>query len=270
MSVPLAASIPREIVIVGPGRVGSAFVRAAVAAGARPHVIGRGGPHTPLQNPHPGVPIIVCTRADDLAGVIAVTAPENRGDLVFVQNGMIGPLLAAHGLAGATQGLVYFAATTRAGPVEAGAPSLFHGPHAAAMVEILAADRIPAEVVPDREAFAREVGTKLAWNAIFGLLGERYGESVGETVARRRAEIDALAAELAPVLARGLATTMPTDALVRRLVAYSTSIPTFLATVKELPWRNGWIAQAARDFALPAPTHDRLLRETGHAAVTDA
>ncbi len=258
--------IPSELVIVGPGRVGSAFVRAAAAAGSVAQVVGRSGPLAPLEAPHPGVPIVVCTRADDLAAVIDATAPANRADLVFVQNGMVLPLLASYGLAENTQGLVYFAATSREGPVEAGAPSLFRGKHAAALVALLAADGIPARAVTDRADFAREIGVKLAWNVIFGLLGERHAETVGETVRRRRPEIEALAVEIAPVLARGLDTTIPVGPMVESLVAYSQRIPTFRASVKELPWRNGWIAQAARAWGLETPLHARLLGETGHAA----
>jgi ketopantoate reductase len=260
---------PDRIVIVGPGRVGSAFVRAAAAAGIPADVVRRGSTG-PLATPHPGVPIVVCARADDLDGVIRATAPENRADLVFVQNGMLLPLLRAHGLADATQGLVYFAATSREGPVEPGAPSLFWGPHAAAVVGMLAAGGIPAREVPDRAEFSREIAIKLAWNAIFGLLGERYGETVGETLTHRRPLVDALAAELAPVLTAALrvddpGTSVPVDLLVDRLVAYSSRIPTFRAAVKELPWRNGFLVAAARAQGAATPLHDRLLGETGHA-----
>ncbi|MDP2304417.1 MAG: hypothetical protein Q8P18_00145 [Pseudomonadota bacterium] len=258
-----STAAPAGLVVVGAGRVGSAFLRAAAVAGVPTTTVGRGD-SAALSVPHPGRPILVCTRADDLAGVIAATSPENRADLVFVQNGMLRPLLAAHGLADNTQGLVYFAATSRTERVEPGAPSLFWGPHAAAIVALLAADAIPARVVPDRAEFSREIGVKLAWNIIFGLLGERHAEPVGETVRRHRQELTALAVEIAPVLARGLDTTIPVRPLVERLVAYSLSIPTFRASVKELPWRNGWVATAARTFGLATPLHDRLLRETGH------
>jgi len=254
-----------SLVVVGAGRVGSAFVRAATAAGLPVDVVRREGPTDPLRAGAIGTPILVCTRADALADIIAATAPARRADLVFVQNGMIRPLLAAHGLEGATQGLLYFAATSRAGPVEPGAPSLFWGPHAPAVVALLTGAGIPAAVLTDRDEFSREIGVKLAWNAIFGLLGERWDEAVGETLARRPDAVAALAAELAPILARGLDTTIPVPALVDRLRAYSASIPTFQARVRELPWRSGWIFRAARSYALPTPLHDHLLAETGHA-----
>jgi ketopantoate reductase len=204
----------------------------------------------------------VCTRADDLATVIEATHPANRADLVFVQNGMLRPLLARYGLAENTQGLLYFAATTRE-TASPGAPSLFWGPHAAAMADLLASTGIPARVVREREEFAREIAIKLAWNAIFGLLGQHHDLSVGETAARHRDEVEALAAELAPVLARGLDTTVPVPLLVDRLLAYTAEIPTFRATVKELRWRNGWLADTAHARGLPTPLHDALLRTIG-------
>jgi hypothetical protein len=48
-------------------------------------------------------PLQVCTRNDDLDDVIARTSPQRRKDLVFLQNGILEPLLAKHGLEGNTQ-----------------------------------------------------------------------------------------------------------------------------------------------------------------------
>lgn len=45
----------------------------------------------------------VCTRNDDLEDVISRTPPGRREDLVFLQNGVLGPLLEKHGLAKNTQ-----------------------------------------------------------------------------------------------------------------------------------------------------------------------
>ena len=45
----------------------------------------------------------VCTRNDDLEDVISRTPPARREDLVFLQNGVLGPLLEKHGLAKNTQ-----------------------------------------------------------------------------------------------------------------------------------------------------------------------
>ena len=53
-------------------------------------------------------PIYVCTRNDDLVEVINKTPPKRRGDLVFLQNGILEPLLKEHQLTENTQGLIYF------------------------------------------------------------------------------------------------------------------------------------------------------------------
>lgn len=45
----------------------------------------------------------VCTRNDDLENVISRTPASRRQDLVFLQNGVLGPLLEKHGLAENTQ-----------------------------------------------------------------------------------------------------------------------------------------------------------------------
>ena len=51
-----------------------------------------------------GKPIIVATRNDDLAQVIARVPAHRQPDLVFVQNGMLRDFLADAGLATATRG----------------------------------------------------------------------------------------------------------------------------------------------------------------------
>lgn len=248
--------------IVGLGRVGSVFARCAHAAGRDVRVFERGEPVGAL-----GGPIVVCTRADDLEDVIARTAPAARPDLVLVQNGLLAPLLARHGLSGVTQGVLYFAATARDGRAEPGGDSLLWGPHAGEVVAVLRAGDVPARVVPDAGDFRREAAFKLGWNAVFGLLGERFGEAVGETLARHDDLVAALCTELAPALGVAFGAEVPADALHERLVAYSSSIPGFRAGVKELAWRNGILARTARAHALPTPLHDRLLAELGRADV---
>ena len=55
-------------------------------------------------------PIYVCTRNDDLRSVIEKTPVPQRQNLVFLQNGMLAPLLEEYGLQdSATQALIYFA-----------------------------------------------------------------------------------------------------------------------------------------------------------------
>jgi len=61
-----------------------------------------------IEDKGPG-PIYVCTRNDDSASVIEKTPSPRRSDLVFLQNGMLGPFLKEYGLEKNTQALIYFA-----------------------------------------------------------------------------------------------------------------------------------------------------------------
>jgi ketopantoate reductase len=265
MNDPLLGA-PASLVVIGPGRVGSAFLRAAASQGVPTCALTRAdlASGAAFDNVPPGSPLLVATRADSLQAVIDATPDALRDDLVFVQNGMILPLLRQNRLEHVTQGLVYFAATSREGPVEPGAPTLFWGRHAEALVHLLESSGIPARVVEDPAGAAWEIAVKLAWNVIFGVLGDQHGETVGETVSRHRDDIDGLCAELAPVFTRSLGVRVDPAALSSRLVAYSRAIATFRAGVRELPWRSGWVRDAARDLGLPTPRHDRLLAALGH------
>jgi hypothetical protein len=51
-------------------------------------------------------PIYICTRNDDLDAIIEKTPLNRREDLVFLQNGMLGPYLEGKGLTQNTQGVV--------------------------------------------------------------------------------------------------------------------------------------------------------------------
>lgn len=228
------------MVILGAGRVGLVLVRAGGT------LVGRGAPLPP------GAPIVVCTRNDDVDGVIAATPADRRADLVFVQNGVLAPVLARWGLEGVTQGVLWFAAPDRSGRAEPGPPSLFHGVHAARMVATLGQLGLPAAVLPDPEALRVAIHHKLLWNVVYGLLGERWGRPVGEVP---EAEVRGLIAELAPVLG------VPADPAPH--LSYAASIPHFPASLKEWRWRNGWVRDRARALGLPTPLHDALLAEVG-------
>lgn len=231
------------MIIVGAGRVGHVLAR----TGAR--LVRRGEPIPE------GAPIVVCTRNDDVDAVIAMTPAACRPDLVFVQNGVLAPLLARWGLGGATRGALYFAAADRSGAAVAGPPSLFGGPHAATLVSALTSLGLPAAETPDIDAAIAE---KLLWNVVYGLLGELHGTPVGgvpEAAAR------ALIAELEPVLG--------VHGTADRLVAYAASIPDFPASVKEFDWRNGWVRAEARARGLPTPLHELALAAIGRPLAAD-
>ena len=100
--------------------------------GLEPYLVSRLGGWDVLE--HQDVPILVAVRNDDLDEVVEKVPSQRRGDLVFVQNGMIRPWLAERRLAESTRGLLFFAAPKIGVPIQPGGASIFHGPKAEAVV----------------------------------------------------------------------------------------------------------------------------------------
>ena len=224
------------MVIVGAGRVGTAL------AGIRGDVLVRRGGMIP----DVAGPIIVCTRNNDLAGVVDATPAHRRGDLVFVQNGMLSTWLAERGLAESTQALLYFAVSSvGAQPVDGGR-SVVTGPHADALCDLLAAGGLACRSI-SRSEYRGEMVEKFLWNCIFGLLCQRHSATVGEVVSEHHDEVTALTAELLGVCDRALGgVPLQVAPLVQRLCDYSSSIADYRGAVKEWPWRNGWLLEQER------------------------
>lgn len=95
-------------IIVGGGRIGSFLYE---SNGKIDTLLSRSSEES--INEKGSGPIYICTRNDDLASVIAKTPASRRSDLVFLQNGMLGPFLDSYGLADNTQGLIYFAVSKK-------------------------------------------------------------------------------------------------------------------------------------------------------------
>jgi ketopantoate reductase len=231
---------------------------------SRPGQVGRPGQDGwDVLADEPGRPIVVAVRNDDLDAVLERVPERRRPDLVFVQNGMLRPWLAEHGLSGATRGLLFIAVAKRGDPIQAGAASPFCGPRAAAVVATLTAHGVPAELVSAERFKAIEL-EKLIWNCAFGLCCEAFGATVGEVVEQRADELRAVVAELLAVGERLLGVELELDPLVERLSAYSRSIADFRGAVREWRWRNGAFVDAAEQLGMTMPMHARLLRATGH------
>lgn len=244
--------------VIGAGRIGTMLADRGRARGVDVRLLDRDAPRRPLAGRSD--PIVVATRNDALADVIDGIPASRHVDLVFVQNGMLGPFLAAQGLADATRGLLFVAVPTKGARAQPGAPSPFTGPRADDVVAAFRALDLPAEAVA-RTDFAAVELEKLLWNGVYGLLGSVTGDPVG-TIARDRAdEVRALVDELAPVGARALGIPTPDlDALTASLQAYSRSIPDFPARMKEWAWRNGALVDAAAAQGVELPVHARLVR----------
>lgn len=240
--------------IVGAGRVGSAIHRRMVAAGMPGRLLARQDGGRSIAADGSG-PILVATRNDDLRAVLAAVPAARHRDLVFVQNGMIRPLLGEFGLEGATRGLLFFAVPRRGDDLAPGGNSPFCGPHAAALVAMFTGLEIPAEVLQPAVFAAVEL-EKLVWNSAFGLLCQALETDVGGVLADPRC--DALLRELIACGAPALELDADAAAMVQRLRAYSASIPDYRGAVKEWPWRNAFFVDAAAAAGTSLPVHEEL------------
>ncbi len=250
-----------SIAIIGAGRVGGALAALSAERGVASSLITREEGWQAL-DAEPGEPVIVAVRNDDLDAVLERVPAPRRGDLVFVQNGMLRPWLRERKLDDGTRGLLFFAVPKRGAAADPGGTSPFVGPHAARVAAWLRGLGLPAQEV-EAGAFAEVELEKLIWNCAFGLLCQVHDAPVGGVVEEHGAELRALVAEMVRVGAAGMGTELELDPLVGRLCAYSRSIPDYQGAVKEWRWRNGWFVEAAREHGIATPTHAALLRRAG-------
>ncbi len=254
----------KSVAVVGPdGRIGD-LVMAMADTTWRPLAVTREFDEAGIELPEDGdrLPILVCTRNDDLPAVLERVHPSRHGDLVFVQNGMVQPFLAEHGLAGCTQGVLWVAVPRRGDTPVPGGTSAFHGPWAGPIARLFHTHGVDAAAV-DRTRFQREVAVKLAWICVFGALGSATGLPVGDIAAEHAATVDALTRELHPLLVQEPGLDLDADALLDRLFAYTAGVPHFPASVKEWRWRNGWQLAAADRLGVPQPRMAALLLDAG-------
>ena len=247
------------MVVIGAGRVGLALHARSNEVGIACDLITRDSGWEGLEKA-PGVPILVATRNNDLKGVIERVPSYRREDLVFVQNGMIRPLLAEMRVPTATRGLLFFAVTSRGAAIEKGETSPFTGAHARAMVGWFVTMGQSAEIA-DWAHFSSLEAEKLIWNSAFGLLCQRFDIPVGEVCTERRGMLRALVAEMRDVVRAGMNVDMPLDHLMERLVNYSMTIPNYKGAVKEWEWRNGWFVETAARYNKPLALHEELMTQ---------
>jgi ketopantoate reductase len=242
-----ANSKPSEVVsqvtVVGGGRIGSFFAeitKASVVTRSQSSMKNTlqsslGPPGNSLQV---SGPILVCVRNDDLDGVISAVPLARRKDLVFIQNGMIDTLLEKWCLEECTRGILYFAIEAKGVPPVDGGGTVFFGDYGPWLVSILKSANMMAAVV-SREEFNQEMGRKLIWNSVFGILGEVYKVNVEETLVLHSSEIHSLVEELQSVFQKATGVSLGAD-LVERLVTYAKKVSHYQARASEWNWRNGW------------------------------
>jgi hypothetical protein len=244
--------------VIGAGRVGGSLAKAAERAGLACRLVRRNDGWDAL-DADAGHPIVVATRNDDLDSVLARVPQRRLVDLVFTQNGMLRPWLAANGLSDNTRGLLFFAVPARGDDLTPGGTSPFCGLHAEAVVAMFDVLGIPSVAVTDK-VFATVELEKLVWNSAFGLLCEAYDCAVGATLAHP--SCDGLLRELIDMGARDLGLDVDVQAMVGRLRAYSASIASYRGAVKEWPWRNGYFVALADRFG-GGEVHRSLLSSLG-------
>ncbi|MFM2162510.1 MAG: hypothetical protein RLZZ383_2022 [Pseudomonadota bacterium] len=243
--------------ILGNGRVGAALSARARTAGLDVTCIGRRDDAGILAD-HPGRPLLLATRNDDLESALSRVPHNRRDDVVFAQNGMLRPFLLDRGWQASTRTLLFFAVAQRGDDITGGTASPAYGPHAASMAAFGEAIAVPFTSV-DATTFADRELEKLLWLVIFGTLGGATGQPVGVVADRHREEVVALVAELAPIGRTAIPAALPNDGLVAALLAYTASVASWRAAPREHSWRAGWFLEAAAAHTLPTPHFSRWL-----------
>jgi len=244
----LGASLEGELAtVVGAGRIGTLLASAKGDELAPVRLLRR---QDSIEGGKKG-PIYVCTRNDDLAEVVAKCPPVRRGDLVFLQNGMLRSFLLEHNLEHATQALVFFAVPRVGDPPADGGGTVVWGPWAAAFAARVRSCGCQCTVLEDKREFDCRMIEKLLWICIFGVLSEsQNGMPVGEIAEKQPDRVRQLVDELAPIAERevGLEGKHALDRgqLLQSLLDYSKKIPDFVAGFKEYRWRNGWFIERQR------------------------
>lgn len=272
----MSLSVVPEVGLIGAGRIGTALALLAGDRGAPVPLwqrlsapAQRGSEPFVLGDLPAGTPLLVCSRNDQLADILAALPPERRADAVLVQNGMLRSFLADQGLSGLTRALLFFAVNQRGERPVPGGTNPLCGPHAQRVAAWLCSLGLQASAVPAPEFAAVEV-EKLLWNSVFGLLCEALAQPASQVAGHHPQAVATLVHELLPValLAAPEATGLlgqaeQEQALIQRLCAYSEALGGYQASVKEWPWRNGWFVTAAKARGIPLPAHDQWLRQVG-------
>lgn len=261
-------------VIIGGGRVGEALF----GMGFGKDVIVRRGDAFPADNT--SGPIYVCTRNDDLKGIIDSIPENRREDLVFIQNGALMPFLEKE-LGADTEFtvlLVYFAVAKKGeAPIDGKTNTDPDGLTAVNKVGKWSGEvkkRLQSSGLAcsdlDQVEFTQAYWEKIMWISAYMLVGALHGNcTVGEVESQHRAEVDSLLGELATAVTSANPKVLwERGRLCERLAAYSRSVAHFPTAVKEFEWRNGalydltLLARAA-GRADPCPTHTAGLEKVG-------
>jgi len=262
----VSASAAMPSVIIGGGRIGTALEQ---MGDGRDVIVRRGQPFPEHMTEGP---IYVCTRNDVLDDIVAMTPENRREDLVFMQNGMLEPWLAAKGLEDNTQCLIYMAVAKLGDQPTDGITDLnpegltaATGKWATEVQTRLAAGSMSCKVL-DMTQFRVSMFEKLIWICAFMHVGARHpGATVGDVEASHTEEVEDLIHELVNGTT-ALEGVRFDHGVVDRLKAYARSVAHFPTAVKELQWRNGYFhslskREISRGNPDPFPLHTAGLVE---------
>eukprot|EP00171_Calliarthron_tuberculosum_P013899 IDg13899t1 len=225
--------------IVGSGRLGN-FLR---TQGDGSDLVVLRGEAIPADAPGP---VYLCTRNDALESIIESCPPSKRDDLVFLQNGMLEPLLRRTGLSDNTRANIYFAVNRLgADPIDGktelspdGLTSVT-GKWEGALEARLHKAGLACRILKERD-FRRANLEKLIWITVFNLIGAVHGGiSMGDVAKSHESEVTDMCRELGSMIRFSLTVGMLPD-IEKRLLAYARSVKDFPTAIKEFQWRNGY------------------------------
>ncbi len=241
--------------IVGRGEVGGRIGSALAQAGWGVAWVTRSAGWSDALDPGDPAPRIVAVREEDLASVLERFGDALAERLVLLQNGF---LEAVHGeLQALDRGLIYF--TSKKEFFRVLCPSPFFGRSAEALATALSRGGIPAEALPDRAAFLREMILKGIWNVVVGLPLAVHGVDLATYLRDYRAELDALADESARAASAEYGVEVTGPDAVQKILDTTADLGWVTGGAKALPWRNAAIATFGRRHGIPTPINDRLL-----------
>mmetsp|Transcript_7189 Transcript_7189/g.15684 ORF Transcript_7189/g.15684 Transcript_7189/m.15684 type:complete len:289 (-) Transcript_7189:185-1051(-) len=257
-------------IIVGGGRIGSLLKE----IGTDEDVIVKRGEPIPSE-PSSG-PIYVCTRNDVLVDVVAATPESRRGDLCFLQNGMLGDFIADQGLPDdTTQCLLYLAVPSLGAPPIDGITEL--NPEGLTCVTGKWAKELSARLrrgnlkcnLKDGDDFYAAALEKHIFICATNVIGQlNGGVSFGQVYSDKyAAERNTLIDEMIAAGSKRVGVTLQ-PGTADRLAAYAASVADFPTGVKEFEWRNGWFYDISREAIEageddPMPFHTEALKKLG-------
>lgn len=262
-----------SVIIGGEGRIGSLLA----SGGDGQDLLLRRGQKIPADA---SGPVYICTRADELEEIISGCPEEKKEDLVFMQNGMLEPLLRKHGLSTNTRANLYFAVPKKgARPIDGitasnpeGLTSVT-GKWADAFAQRLEKLDLTCSVLFERD-FRRGQLEKLIWICVFNLIGAVHGGiTMGQVADKHQNEVDELVTELGTMLRFTLAVGMM-NGTEKRLADYARSVKDFPTALKEFKWRNGYFydfSQLAKKNGLDdyTPMHTGYLEDGKAMGIID-